>query len=141
MSRESAHSWPWLAVDASDRGLDRAVGHLAVRHQVPRSVKLIDVLASREDVDLDCLQASVGLRHRGDADHDAGLDVVERRLDDGANRGVGLELEFQVGPFTRFDHQEVAVDLLDRAAHARRRLRPGSHDRERGDNGRDGQNP
>src|SRR5215813_10563227 len=92
-----------LAVDASDRGLDRAVGHLAVRHQVPRSVKLIDVLACREDVDFDRLQGPISLWHRGDADHDAGLNVVKRRLNDAANRGVGLELEFQVGPFTRFD--------------------------------------
>src|SRR5262249_4399273 len=48
-----------LAVDAGDRGLDRTIGHLAVRHQVPRPVTLVDVQANREDVDLDCLQASV----------------------------------------------------------------------------------
>ena len=74
----------------------------------------------REDVDFDRLLGAVRLRHGGDADEYALLDVGQRLAIDGKDLGVIRELDFRRDAVTAFDVHRLAVDAFDRAAHAHR---------------------
>jgi hypothetical protein len=76
------------------------------------------LLRIEEDMDGDRLLAPVGLRHRGDADERADLDVGERRLHQGHHPAGIDQLDLQRFAAARLDVQGVAVDLLDLTANS-----------------------
>jgi hypothetical protein len=72
-------------------------------------------------VKADRLLATVGLRHRGDADGRTLLDVGKLRLGHGSDTGVVGERHVDRATVARLDHKPVAIDPLDSAANADRR--------------------
>ena len=72
-------------------------------------------------MDRDGLLAPVGLRHGGDADEFAHLDVVERCLDQRHHPRRVDELHLDHVSVARFDVENITLDFLDLTTDAHRR--------------------
>src|SRR5690242_2702916 len=82
--------------------LDRRIGHGALGLEIPRPVALAGAAHGLgEDVDLPALLAAVRLRHTGDADEGALLDVGIGRLHHGGDRRLVLQRRLHVTAFAR----------------------------------------
>src|SRR5215831_11299116 len=81
-------------------------------------MKGVERLPGRSDAQLERLKGSIGAWPRSDGDVAIVLNVGKRGLDDASNTHVVLEHELELSSIPRFDHQYIAVELLDGAAHA-----------------------
>src|SRR3979409_531167 len=106
-----------VGADPRHHLVDRRIGHGALRLEVPGPMAFAGA-AHRlgEDVDLHAALAAVGLRHAGDADEGALLDVGIGRLYDRDHHRIVGELGFHVGAFAGLDGQHRAIDGRNRAA-------------------------
>ena len=75
----------------------------------------------REDPDFDRVYLAVGALDPGRGDVVTGLDIGNALLDQGDDGNIGGKLDSQRLAVPRFDHQILAVELIDRAADAGRR--------------------
>ena len=71
-------------------------------------------------MDRDGFLGAVGLRHAGDADIVALLDVGQRRLGDAGDGDIVRHLHFALVAVARLDRQHRTIDALDGAANAQR---------------------
>src|SRR6266851_3543289 len=99
------------------------VGHDAVGRKIPGQLGLGDDAAQilGDDMNLDRLELAVGALERGRSDKISGLDVGEAFGDAAGYREVRGQRDGQGLAVARFDHQNLAVELVDGAANARRR--------------------
>src|SRR3984957_20951307 len=71
-------------------------------------------------MNLDRILPAVRTRHRGGAEEGAELDLGERNLDDSDDLHIGRQVQLDVVAAARLDHEQVAIDTFDGAAHPRR---------------------
>ena len=70
-------------------------------------------------MDSDCLLATVGQGHSGDADVGAGLHVGERGLDETGDDQVARQADLLRCTVARSDSEDVAIDAFDGSADPR----------------------
>src|ERR1700722_2947443 len=96
-----------LAIGNFDFTVDVGVGHGAVRDEVPRPMAFAGATQGfGEDVAFHGLLGTVRLRHGGDADEFARLDVGERFFDDRPDHGVVGDFDLHHGAVARLHVQD-----------------------------------